>query len=177
MEIESINPVVTVEIECDSYVPVIIRFDGYEGPISWVPKYWRTGDFKRSLIEIGMNPNSGAICKIVLTLLCDVVSHPIAGEATSERSGLPIAAMSPWRDGQSRVDIKQVIANALTENELTVLFGVREFAELDKVMCGRVAFLIDRQARLCGLQVVRLNSQEIDNLRFSLNLPSDLRGL
>lgn len=54
-----------MKIEFDVYTPINIEF----GNISEDKTvYWRTGDFKKSLIEIGFAQKTGEIRSITLTL-------------------------------------------------------------------------------------------------------------
>src|SRR5690606_4303704 len=98
MRIESIGPDAPVEIECDGFVPLTIRLSGYAGPSAWAPKYWRTGDFDRSLVEVAVNPMSGEICKIVVTLLRHSEEAIVIADDLESRRGWPRALPSLWDD-------------------------------------------------------------------------------
>lgn len=167
MQIDTIYPTVAVEIECDGYVPLVIRFDGYKGPTSFAPKYWRTGDFKHSLIEVGVTPSSGVICKIVLTSLRPLQSEPTVTDVPSNATGLPSASLSQWADDQERVDFEQDVTGSLVDRELTVVFGNVASTSLKRIACDRVTFLIDQFEALRGIQVGNLSEQEVENIRYA----------
>src|SRR5699024_467101 len=60
-----------VNIEYDVYTPINIEFGTWN--ISKEPTlYWRTGNIKKSLIEIGLGKYTGSIRSITLTLSEDV---------------------------------------------------------------------------------------------------------
>jgi hypothetical protein len=62
------------------------------------PLYWRTGDFKKSLLEIGMNENTGAICKVTVPLIgnCSTTESEDFLDATRVKSSLPLCDISDW---------------------------------------------------------------------------------
>lgn len=57
----------SVNIEYDVYTPINIEFGSWN-IIKEPTIYWRTGDFKKSLIEIGIGKYTGNIRSITLTL-------------------------------------------------------------------------------------------------------------
>lgn len=63
--LEKIDRLCTFIVEMDEYVPLDLAFDIYEPN----PLYWRGGDGKTSLIEIGLSRNSGLLKSITLTNL------------------------------------------------------------------------------------------------------------
>jgi hypothetical protein len=172
MRIDTICPIVTVDVECDGYVPLVARFDGYKGPVSWAPKYWRTGDFKRSLLEVAVNPSSGAICKIVLTSLYEIQEKLFVDGEPCSKTGIPSASLSQWSDAQTRIDVEQRILGSLVDRELTVIFAEVESMPLEKIGCDRVIFFIDQFRDLRGFRVTKLSQREIDNLRFAMDQTS-----
>lgn len=178
MRIETIYPAVPAEIECDGYVPLVIRFDGYYGPDSWAPIYWRTGDFEHSLVEIGVNPSSGAICSVILVCLPGIESTALLKPTLSSTPGLPGAALYQWHaksqsiEALVRIDCNQRVAGSLVDRELTLIFGDIASGELKGVRCDRVTFLIDTAKNLRGLQIADLSHEECENLRFTLDPPT-----
>jgi hypothetical protein len=53
-------------IELGEYVLLNVEFDNERLPAA--PFYWRTGDFLRSLVEVGINRRSGALAKVGLVV-------------------------------------------------------------------------------------------------------------
>ena len=170
MRVNSIISPVPVEVECDGYIPLVVRFGGYKGPTVFLPKYWRTGDFKHTLIEIGVNPSSGAICKIVFTALNLLQSKIILTNEGVTKTGVPCAALEQWENSTERVDVKNDVIGSLANRELTVIFCNLLPRNLEKIQCERIIFLIDHNTDLCGIQIMGLSDQEFENIRNSTSL-------
>lgn len=168
MQVQSISPSVPLQIECDGYVPLVIRM---HGDASWPPQYWRTGDFKKSLVEIAIDPSTGTICKIVVTSICDVstASHLTNVANMQPRSGVPNAKLTIWDSDQTRVDVKGVVRGSLEGRTFTVTFG--DYQEINSVVnCDRVNFLLNSTDDLFGFQVIELTEQEVEDLRCAIGL-------
>ena len=54
-----------IQIEIDDYIPLSCRCVDMEVESLF---YWRTGDFKSSLLEIGINPKDGTLLRIKMPL-------------------------------------------------------------------------------------------------------------
>jgi hypothetical protein len=172
MRIDTICRIVPVEIECDGYVPLVVRFAGYNGPVSWSPKYWRTGDFKRSLLEVAVNPLTGVICEIVLLLLPEIQEQLLVNCQPGSKTGIPSASLSEWGGVQKSIAFEQKIQGSLVGRELTVVFGEVESMPLEKIECAPVTFFVDSLKNLRGFRVTKLSEQDVDNLRFTINQTS-----
>ncbi len=173
MRIDDIGPPVSVEVVCDGSVPLDVRFDGYEGPISWAPKYWRTGDFHRSLLEIGVNPTSGAICTIVLVCLDRFQDAIAANCEPGGATGVPRTSLAQWSDAQWKIDVDQDIVGAVVDRELTLLFGEAEPAPLKTIACGRILFFLDERRDLRGFRIRDLSPAEIENWQLATHPTSE----
>ena len=62
------------------------------------PLYWRTGDMEKSLLEIGLNENSGAICSVTVTLIDPITIIPVddAVDVRTNVDGVPICDIAHW---------------------------------------------------------------------------------
>ena len=169
MRIDDICPTAAVEIECDGYTPLVARFGGYSGPISWAPKYWRTGNFERSLLEIGVNPLSGEVCAIDLVAIDKFRDKLTLNIQPCSETGIPVTSLSQWSDDLKTIDVKQEIIGSLVDRELTVIFGEAESAICKEVTCGRFAFFLDGLTDLRGFRVKELTPSELDNVRLATN--------
>lgn len=161
MKIVSFSPSTPESLETDDYVPITARF---EGDFQFPPSYWRTGDFKKTLIEFGVDRASGSICKVTATCL----NRPVTSDRQridfgGFREGLPQTDISFWNN-KIRIDTPQSIATSLNDDQLVIWFGEIERATEDSVRCGRVAFLIDEESVLCGIGFEGLSPQQIKNL-------------
>ena len=169
MRIDSFHPFESVEVKCDGTVPMVIRFNGYAGPLMWAPKYWRTGDFKHSLIEVAVDPVTGTVCKIVVTSLSYVYEdHLLVFNVDAPNgSGIPTASLTMWENDQTRVDDAHDVKASLVERAFTVIFGDVGTSVTKTIKCGRVSFLISRDDELQGFQVDDLSDQEVENIRYA----------
>lgn len=162
MQIATVAEISATKITCDGYVPVDIRF---EGSFVWPPYYWRTGDFERSLIEIGVDPQTGTICKVVVVCIGDLENEGSAGnKLTSEAvNGLPCANLAIWADERTRVDENMKVSTTLGKDRLRFLFGDTKKRLANTISCDRVAFLVDEQNKLSGFEIRELSSNELEN--------------
>lgn len=169
MRIDRIGPEVVTKIECDGYVPLIIRFDNYQAPCQFAPNYWRFGDFRRSLIEVAVNPSNLAICKIVFTSLPRLSEKLTLGDETSIVFGLPIASPSQWSDTKNRIDIVGDVFTSLSDGKLMVLLGDTQPSMHDEIRCDSVTFFVNTDREIYGLQVNHLSEQDIANFICATN--------
>jgi hypothetical protein len=168
MRIETIGRAASFDIECDGYVPMVIRLDCYRGPSSFSPKYWRTGDFKRTLLEVAVNPFSGELCRIALTSLSQLRSVPVVFNVTSSKLGLPVASMSQWADNQERIDVDQDVTASLVGRDLTVVCGAVDGTYCERIDCNHLSFVIDARGQLRGVKVEILSDQDVANIQFAI---------
>ena len=80
-------------LQVEDYLPISVRCAEIA---SLTPLYWRTGDFKKSLLEISMNQNTGAICKVTVTLVGNYSRTELEGfrDAIAVESRLPVCDIS-----------------------------------------------------------------------------------
>lgn len=86
-------------IVMDEYVPLRLRCSHKPD----VPIYWRTGNFDTSLLEVGLHPDTGAICTVTVTGtdLFDpsgfrVMPNATSASAMSRIRGMPICNIAGW---------------------------------------------------------------------------------
>jgi len=165
MQVESISSTVPVQVEFDGYVPLVIRFGDRANRL---PKYWRTGDFKHSLVEIAVDPLTGSIDKIVVTSISDISTdcYLINDFDMEHVSGVPKMSSKVWEKSQTRVDVEGLVCGSLVGRTFTVALDKSQIP-LSLVKCGRVTFLLSPTKKLCGFQVFDLSDREIKNLRFA----------
>ncbi len=65
LRVSELSVSVDSEIVVDHYVPLTITWEALS-PVS--PVYWRSGDLKHSFVEIGVDPRSGNLLSITMTL-------------------------------------------------------------------------------------------------------------
>ncbi|NRD73823.1 hypothetical protein HQQ94_11350 [Shewanella sp. VB17] len=87
---------VALSIEFDEYIPFTAEFecDSLSPPL-----YWRVGDGSLSLMEIGLNKNSGVVQSVTLTSIRTENIRKVSYAyvvSVSESVGLPIFDLSNW---------------------------------------------------------------------------------
>ena len=138
------------------------------------PIYWRTGDIKKTLVEAGIDRNSGAVCKLTGTSLRGIKSS-LPREAlfsiSEVREGIPCTNIFDLKE-KTRVDVEQKVIALLTDNRFTVLFGESIPVAGKSLRCGPVVFLISEQDMLCGIAFADFSDEQVENLRFSTGEPA-----
>jgi hypothetical protein len=145
-------------LQVDEYVP--LSFKCFEAS-SVMPFYWRTGDLRKSLIELKLNRDSGAIFSVTATLLpypahlhtCDWNPEIIQIEE------LPICDISRWNGNKHR-DEKYELLTYLHKDSVLIYFeNNTEIKTFYKV--GRLSFGVDDANTLCLLKFDDLTKTEI----------------
>ncbi len=166
MRINSFLPGCDATVEFDGYVPMIARV---KGDFQFPPNYWRTGDFKQSLVEIGVDKSTGAICKVAVVSLNKL--HNDAAEKADLDSiglGLPCVKTDAWNNSTIRIDVEQEVSASLIDDRLVIQFGSVETHFRNAVRCGRLVFQVGDENILCGIEVTDLSPKEIENFRYSI---------
>lgn len=84
-------------VQSDDFVPLSFRcLDTYDSS----PLYWRGGDFKNQLLEIGFNSTTGAVCKVTIPLLGIVQREPAPSLTVVDirEKCVPVADLAIWPD-------------------------------------------------------------------------------
>jgi len=96
IKFKSVNKKVVSSIEFDEYIPFTVDFENK--PIS-SPIYWRVGNGTTSLLEIGINKDSGQIASLCLTCMdvkhISLVDKGFLTDLPCEE-GIPIADITNW---------------------------------------------------------------------------------
>ncbi|AOZ88253.1 hypothetical protein BK049_05815 [Bacillus xiamenensis] len=139
-----------INIEYDLYTPINIEFGSWN--ISKEPTiYWRTGDFKKSLIEIGIGKYTGNIRSITLTLsenVHKVESLKLDLKDRNTINGVPIFQIEEYNN---KIYIDE-------EGKLDVFLGIDEvFISLSEndtmsiLQNDKVGFALDKDEVVCGI--------------------------
>lgn len=157
----------SVNIEYDVYIPINIEFATWN--ISKEPMiYWRTGDFKKSLIEIGVGKYTGNICSITLTLSENVYKIEklnLDMKNITLIKGIPNFQVEEY-DDKTYID---------ENSELNVYIGIDKllisFSENDTVSIvqnDNVGFALDINKMVCGVIVSGMLEHEKNILEEAL---------
>ena len=148
-------------LEAGDYVPISFRCQEVASP---TPLYWRTGDFKNSLIEVGLNQNSGAICRVTITLIGSYSRTRIedAVEATDVHRGIPICEISDW-SGDRFKDEPFAFTTFIGEDSVSI-WVAPEATLKSTYEIGGVCFITDGEGYLRLLQFKGINRSKLDQV-------------
>jgi len=153
-------------LEVSDYVPISFRCAEV---ISLSPLYWRTGDFKKSLLEIGLNQNTGAICKVTVTLIANYLKKTVGdfSEASIHRACLPICDISGWPSDRFR-DESFAFTALIAEDSVSI--WVAPEAPIGTIYeFSQIRFAADGQGYL---RLVQFNDVNPETLGYTTNSAS-----
>lgn len=151
----------------DDYIPISFRCPA----VSSVPSvWWRTGNMKSSLIEIGISNEHKAIYDVTIVCLREVSrrhdSHIDLGGGPSELvPGLPLVDVSRFENFESivRVDEPNELISYVERDSLFVWFGetvpVSRFYSVD-----RISFGTNARDEICVIKVDSLAPMETQKI-------------
>lgn len=133
-------------VEFGEYVPLTVEFNDERLPAA--PFYWRIGNFVNSLVEIGINRQSGAVAKIGLVAYSesDLLSKSFDFLNVRCTAGLPVIDTDGWPNDRYKDEVD--------------FFTVAE-----NVSCVLLCFSPDRVASIV---------YSSDGVRFGVNINNDL---
>lgn len=132
-------------LQIDDYVPLSFRCPS---AMSGLPLYWRSGDFERSLIEVGLNRQSGAICKVTATLIDALTLIPTQNtiDWNDTVEGLPVCEIADW-SADGYMDEPAPLITLIGTNYVSI--WVAPETKLNaKFVAGDVQFGVDDQGFL-----------------------------
>ena len=157
----------SINIEYDVYTPINIEFGTWN--ISKEPTiYWRTGDFKKSLIEIGVGKYTGNIRSITLTLSENVYKIE---NSNLDMTNITLIKGTPNFQVEEYDDETYIDENS----KLNVYIGIDKvlisFSENDTVSIvqnDNVGFALDINKMVCGVIVSGMLEHEKNILEEAL---------
>lgn len=159
-----------IGIDIDVYVPLTIEWQSYN---SSYLIYWRSGDLKKSLVEIGLHGLTGNIASLTLTQVSrvDLVGKQKTYsdfENVEIVNGSPVFNIDDWSTAGSvdnlskeieMIDEKIDFLVILSENYISILFDERK--EPKKIIkSGNVLFEITDNDYLSKIHVLNLSPDE-----------------
>lgn len=149
------------QVQTDYYIPLKVKIPRESGE---VPSYWRTGDFRHSLVEVGLDPRSGRLVTVTVTL--------VHAELTADVADAP--DHQPSVEGCPTLDLGQ-LQGAFTDDPGPVLlhlgpdFVWLSFTEgtphLRELRYDGLRFLIGADDAWLGLVVEALTAEQMSELR------------
>lgn len=156
-----------VNIEYDVYTPINIEFGTWN--ISKEPTlYWRTGNFKKSLIEIGLGKYTGSIRSITLTLSEDV---SMVESLILERKNINVIKGKPKFYIEDYSDMTYVDEKGSLKVLIgidNVLISLSENVPESVIQNNNVGFALDKNKIICGIMVSDMLKREKNILEDAL---------
>jgi len=152
----------------DEYVPVSFRCPS----VSSVPSvWWRTGNLKTSLLEIGISNSIKAIYDVTAVILPEVsIRHSsfddLVQGSPEEISGLPLVDIADLADDDRIVyaDEPHELISYFEGDSLYIWF--EEITVVSKYYkTGRIAFGVNALNEICCVRADSLSSFEIDMIK------------
>jgi hypothetical protein len=147
---------------------MVISIEWTGKPIS-PPLYWRAGNTKRSLIEIGLEERSGELVSVTLVLANKVhdwtTNHPTHKDASvPHKIGVPICDITPWNDPSDFdsmfLDESSEFEVHVAQNDISIQLGIP--APISYwISSGRFTFGVDQGGILHLIQIHDLTNQEM----------------
>lgn len=154
-------------VEIDPYVPLKVTWGRWNPRLeSYV--YWRTGDLKKSMLEVGLVKNSGIIRLITLVMAKgELDANPPARKlAASQQLGNPNIDMLGWPEG-AYYDSPGPLQVKLSSDSATILWSHSQPIEVVR-SGGRVQFGINQAGGLVMINLVKLTAEEGSSMREAL---------
>lgn len=154
-----------MKVEFDVYTPINIEFGNWDISEDKTA-YWRTGDFKKSLIEIGFSQKTGEIRSITLTL-CESVykSKEWNIENIEPIKGVPVLSVDRQQN-ETYIDEKGILNVYITDKTVYIQFSAHEIESL--IENNHVLFCLDCDDNICGVIINDVGDNEINILEQAL---------
>lgn len=151
LRVVSVAPAPAPTIEIDGDVPLQVRSRAPHE--TW---YWRTGDLRASLVELGVEPRSGQLSKLTVTLLGDVDGH--VAVPSDSVVGVPSFDPARWH-ASTTLDRARLLEVDLGSSSLAIQFAGLPHA-VQVARWGRLGLLMGPSAEVVGLVVEDLSATE-----------------
>ncbi|MCG3089814.1 hypothetical protein [Sporosarcina cyprini] len=151
----------------DIYTPINIEFGTWN--ISKEPTiYWRTGDFKKSLIEIGIGKYTGSIRSITLTLSENVYKMEklnLDMKNITLIKGVPNFQVEEYED-KIYIDENNILNVYIGIDKVFISFSENDTVSI--VQNENVGFALDKNKMVCGVIVSGMLEHEKNILEEAL---------
>lgn len=152
------------EIVVDAYIPIKVRWEPCTQELSSPipPYYYRTGDFKKSLVEIGIN-DKGFMKKVVVTL---VDKRYVYFKRTKEEikislieKGLPLIDISSWPFSEIYWDVEKEFKVYIYQDSISLLLNSEEKV-ISIVESHHVRFFLNDKNSIEKISFFNLSTKE-----------------
>lgn len=161
LKLKNISEIVPARIETDYYVPINIIFGEWSSAIE-PSACWYTGNLKTTLLEVGIGAEKGKIRFITLVVIKDVIKDAVKISCDKVLTGLPVFETKAFNEKNLFVKEQGPLKMIIDQNNVYILFSDNEIDS--KIICGKVAFFLDKDNFFCGVKVENLSDSEIQFL-------------
>lgn len=159
--------VVSFYMDIDDYVPFTFRC---QDTTSIQPLYWRTGDLKKSMLAIGLNQDSGAMCSLTVTSIdavgplnaCELL--PVLDPLIEEMPVCDISNWSNWsadRYWEDRYrDEPSDFLTLVGEDKVCIKLGTQSLVNC-AYKIGNLIIGVDPEDNLSWLEIRNLSTVDI----------------
>lgn len=160
LKLEDVTNSIKETIQVDDYIPLSVRW--INSNLDSPRLFWRTGNFKTSLLEIGIDSKTGIIRSITLTFTerISVCEAEVTDSPSVE--GTPVFQIADW-GSEFYLDVSQDFDTYLSGQNLNIVLGGNK--SVGKIVrSGRVTFFFDSQNVLKQLEILQLTEEEFMQL-------------
>ena len=161
LQVKDIHIVSRISLEIDEYIPLSLKCS--DSPID-LPLYWRTGNFTKSLITVGLNPTTGAIYSVTVTQIerLEELREDFDGDLQHSLSGVPACEIGGWPSDRYK-DEPGLFAVSIREQSVFVEFGC-PVKPLVQYQAGNVTFYVDANSNLFALRFSGIKEVDMERI-------------
>ncbi|PPA86092.1 hypothetical protein C4A75_05725 [Brevibacillus laterosporus] len=163
-----IQEIVHETLELDDYIPFNVY---WKTPFAFPILYWRTGNFKKTLMEIGINSESGELLSITLTVLHSVSYESptfLDSQKDIDQSGIPVFDISAWENIKyidEPIDFRSYFFNG----RLTIVLDDKKTVA-STLSSEHIKFYFDSNHFLIAFELGNLSEEEVLQLNTHFNM-------
>jgi hypothetical protein len=148
------------------YVPLTVEWKDLTPP---TPAYWRPSADDRSLVEVGVHPETGRVCSITVVLPgagVRLIDGVVPRLERPREHGHPVCDLAPWGT-QWLLDEVVPFTITVDAHSVAVWFTPEEEAAFDLVS-GTIVFHLSAERIILGVTVLEVPQAEMSRLRETL---------
>lgn len=165
LKVVQLSQTISENIETDEYIPLKVRWGNCN--IAGEPTiYWRTGDLKKSLLEIGIASKTGLIRSLTI-VLSDMIflNGTRFDRQVPIENGTPTFNVNQWLN-TNKVDDPGLFEIHYCDSEVNLILSRNEI--MKKVVSGRICFGLDCNSSVCLINISRLTEDESIQIKDTL---------
>jgi hypothetical protein len=169
LNVSKLNDIIPEVIEADPYIPIKIKW-GKWNELEESTVYWRTGDFKKSLFEIGIASETGLIRSITV-VTADKIFFDTKKFILSEntKDATPSFNIDYWKQN-GRLDEDGLLEIHCNDGGINIVLSTNTIA--NTIVSGKVSFGLDSNSNLCTIGVIQPSQEEMLQIKDTLEYMS-----